>query len=61
MGGDVDVCDRCPALAYYFVTIDVDDLPLSFCRHHANENEEALMAYATRVVDLRDTLLEGAR
>jgi hypothetical protein len=50
-------CDRCGYRAYYFVTIDTDDLPLSFCCHHGNEHEEALMAYATRVVDLRDTLL----
>ena len=57
----MECCDRCESRAYYFVTIDVDNLPLSFCRHHGNEHEEALMAYATRVVDLRDTLLEGAR
>ena len=57
----MDACDACGCRAYYFVTIDVDDLPLSFCRHHGNQYEEALAAYVIHKVDLRDTLLEGAR
>lgn len=51
-------CDRCNARAYYFVTIDTDDLPLSFCAHHGSQYEEALMAYAVRVVDMRHLLHE---
>lgn len=52
-------CDACGARAYVHVIMDVDDLPLSFCSHCWTANEEALSAYTTRTVDLRDTLLKG--
>lgn len=58
----MNACDRCGFRAYYFVTIDVDDLPLSFfCAHHGSQYEEALMAYATRVVDMRHLLHEASQ
>jgi hypothetical protein len=51
----VDACDQCGARAYVHVEIDTG-LPLSFCAHHYRANEEALYAYAKKVVDLRHQL-----
>ena len=52
-------CDRCGQRAYVHVVLDIDDLPLSFCSHHYRMNEDALLAYVTRTVDLRHVLHEG--
>lgn len=54
-------CDRCGYRAYVHVVLDVDDLPLSFCAHHYQEQADALMAYTIRTVDMRHLLTEGAR
>lgn len=50
-------CDACGARAYVHVELDMG-LPLSLCAHHARTHEEALMAYAVRVVDMRHLLHE---
>ncbi|WP_336715354.1 DUF7455 domain-containing protein [Arthrobacter sp. USHLN218] len=48
-------CDRCGALAYVHVTLDAG-LTLDFCGHDYAANEEALMPYATEVIDERHLL-----
>lgn len=54
-------CDACGSRAYAHVIIDVDDLPLSFCRHHWNAHREALRAYTIHEVDMTHILTEASK
>lgn len=54
-------CDKCGQRSYVHVVLDVDDLPLSFCKHDYEANADALMAYTIRTVDMRHLLHDPAQ
>lgn len=49
------VVEGCRQRSYYFAT--VNGTVLSFCGHHADEYEVGLMPVASKIVDLRHTIL----
>lgn len=45
-------CDQCPAPAAIVTILDTD-LPLYWCNHHHQTNQEALAAYTILTLDLQ--------
>ena len=54
----MDTCDRCPAIAYVTTELDTG-LSLTWCAHHYAANEEALVAYTERIIDMRHVLTDA--
>jgi hypothetical protein len=50
-----DRCDKCGAQAYVLVLFE-DDMALTFCSHHWNENSAKLLEVAVDIVDETDKL-----
>jgi len=50
-----DRCDQCGAQAYVLV-IFPEDLTLTFCSHHFNENSDKLIEKAVDIIDETDKL-----